>query len=50
MKKLEKNWSNVDAFSLSDEAAESLCRRVGDELFIFFIALGFEDRLHNFSM
>ena len=34
LKHLEKNWFNIDAFSLSDEA---LCRRVGieeDELLI----------------
>jgi len=37
LKHLEKNWFNIDAFSLSDEATESLCRKVGieeDELFI----------------
>jgi len=57
LKHLEKNWFNIDAFALSDEATESLCRRVGieeDELFNFFIALknflAFEDRLHNYSM
>ena len=57
LKQLEKNWFNIDAFSLLDEAVELLCRRVGieeDELFNFFIALQnflvFEDRLHNFFM
>ena len=52
-----ENWFNIDTFSLSDEAVELLCRRVGieeDELFNFSIALqnflAFEGRLHNFSM
>ena len=57
LKQLEESWFNIDAFSLSDEAVQSLCRRVGieeGELFNFFIALqnflAFEDRLHNFSI
>jgi len=56
-KQLEKNWFNIVAFSLSDEATEPSSVRVGidgDEVLSFFTALqnflAFEDRLLNFSM
>ena len=55
-KQLEKNWFNIVAFSLSDEATEPSSERVGidgDEVLSFFTALqnflAFEDRLLNFS-
>lgn len=56
LKQLEKNCFKTDAFSLSDVAKESLCRRDSIEeveLFNFRAhstpeLLPFEDRLHNF--